>query len=136
MRFVVQRLPQEARSRGPPAQIDEARLPTPSSNSVKRMKKKRSPPRILSSCFSINSWLHQMPSVEEARPSQCPDCDEPSRPVGAPLNIQGHGQRERQVRGPLEPDGLPVQVVLMLRRYLCQRCGATMTVGPKGCRRR
>ena len=120
----------------PPAQIDEARLPTPSSNSVKRMKKKRSPPRILSSCFSINSWLHQMPSVEEARPSQCPDCDEPSRPVGAPLNIQGHGQRERQVRGPLEPDGLPVQVVLMLRRYLCQRCGATMTVGPKGCRRR
>lgn len=96
------------------------------------MKKKRSPPRILASRISLNAWRNQMPSVEEARPSRCPCCGVPSRPLGKPLNLHGHGQRERQVRGPLEPAGPPVLVTLMLRRYRCQRCGATMTVGPKG----
>lgn len=78
-----------------------------------------------------------MPSAEEARPGQCPSCGVASRPVGKGLNLHGHGQRERQVRGPLYPGGKPVQVVLRLRRYLCRICQATMTVGPMGllCRR-
>lgn len=52
--------------------------------------------------------------------------------MGKGLNLHGHGQRERQVRGPLYPGGKPIQVVIALRRYLCRSCRATMTVGPMG----
>jgi zinc-finger of transposase IS204/IS1001/IS1096/IS1165 len=97
-----------------------------------RLRKWQSPPSILSSPFSFNNWLHKTPSVEEARPAQCPCCGRASRPVGQKLNLQGHGQRERQVRGPLRPGGKPVQVLLTLRRYRCRSCRATMTVGPLG----
>jgi transposase len=76
--------------------------------------------------------MSRTPSVEEARPAQCPCCGRASRPVGKRLNLHGHGQRQRQVRGPLQPGGKPVEVVLTLRRYLCQSCQATMTVGPMG----
>jgi len=55
-----------------------------------------------------------------------------SRPVGKALNLHGHGQRERQVRGPMQPGSPPIQVLLTLRRYLCRSCGATLTVGPRG----
>lgn len=76
--------------------------------------------------------MKRTPSAEEARPAQCPRCGVASRPVGKGLNLHGHGQRERQVRGPLCPGGKPVHVVLTLRRYLCRSCQATMTVGPMG----
>lgn len=40
--------------------------------------------------------------------------------------------RERQVRGPLEPTGPPVMVVVKLRRYLCRACNQVVQVGPRG----
>ncbi len=58
-----------------------------------------------------------MPSVQEARPGQCPHCEVASRPVGGPLNLHGHGVRDRQLRGPLDPQLLS----LSLRRYLDKR---------------
>ena len=98
------------------------------------MKKSRSPSSILSSPFSLKSWLTKTPSPEEARPAHCPGCGVASRPVAGPLNLEGHGQRERQVRGPLELGQPPLLVVLPVRRYRCRCCGATMTVGPIGLR--
>jgi len=73
-----------------------------------------------------------MPTAEEARPAQCPCCGVASRPVGQALKLHGHGKRERQVRGPLELGGAPKLVTLLLRRYLCRCCQATLTVGPLG----
>lgn len=46
------------------------------------------------------------------------------------MGLHGHGLRERQVRGPLEPGGPPQLLSLLLRRFRCVSCGATMTVGP------
>jgi len=96
------------------------------------MKPCQSPATIVQSSFSLKSWLDRRPSVEEARPGQCPCCGAASRPVGARLNLHGHGVRDRQVRGPLEEGEAPQLVVVSLRRYLCCRCGGTMTVGPRG----
>lgn len=70
------------------------------------------------------------PSVEEARPAHCPRCKAASRPLGGGVVLQGHGLRERQLRGPLEPDGEPVLTVVRVRRYLCTACSAAVTVGP------
>lgn len=44
--------------------------------------------------------------------------------------LHGHGTRERQLRGPLEPGGEPMLIGLLLRRYLCVACGAVLTVAP------
>lgn len=70
------------------------------------------------------------PSVEQARPGRCPRCGTGSRPLGAGVVLHGHGLRERQLWGPLEPDGQPVMTVVKVRRYLCTACGAAVTVGP------
>lgn len=73
-----------------------------------------------------------MPSVDEARPGQCPVCEAASRPVGGKLNLWGHGLRERQLRGPQEPTGPAQLVALWTRRYQCQRCKALVQVVPQG----
>jgi hypothetical protein len=44
--------------------------------------------------------------------------------------LHGHGLRERQLWGPLEPDGEPKLTVVKMRRYRCIACGAITTVGP------
>lgn len=46
--------------------------------------------------------------------------------------VHGQGLLHRQVRGVLEVDGAPGVVVIAVRRYECQRCGAVMTVVPAG----
>lgn len=46
--------------------------------------------------------------------------------------LQGHGTRERQVRGPCWPGEVPRILVLRVRRYRCRRCGAITTVLPRG----
>lgn len=61
----------------------------------------------------------------------CP-CGAPSREPGRPLGLHGHGFRERQVRGPVVPDGPPTTVVLVCRRYRCTTCGAVLFVVPRG----
>ena len=59
-------------------------------------------------------------------------CDTPSRPAGGGLGLHGHGLRDRQLCGPLDPDGPPTWVVIACRRYLCTACDAIMTVVPRG----
>lgn len=87
---------------------------------------------MLQSCIPIKSWIERPPSVEEARPSHCPFCQAASRVVGEPLGLHGHGLRERQLRGPLGLEQEPQLCGVQVRRYLCQRCGATVTVVPQG----
>lgn len=95
-------------------------------------KKDRSPLRIVHSALDLKSWLKKPPGVEEARPGQCPACESPSRPAGGPLGLWGHGQRQRQQRGPLSAEGAPEIVVFAARRYLCRSCGAVLVVVPRG----
>lgn len=46
--------------------------------------------------------------------------------------LVGHGLRERQARGPAEPQGKPETLVLRVRRYRCRLCGGLTTVLPRG----
>lgn len=46
------------------------------------------------------------------------------------MMLHGHGLRQRQLRGPMELGASPTTVLLRVRRYECQRCGAVVTVGP------
>jgi Domain of unknown function (DUF6431) len=62
----------------------------------------------------------------------CIVCGQASRPVGGGLGLHGHGLRDRQIRGPLEPDGRPSWVVIACRRYECTTCDAILTVVPRG----
>lgn len=87
---------------------------------------------ILQSRWDVKSWLGRLPTVEEARPGQCPNCEAASRPAGGALGLWGHGVRDRQQRGPLDPGGPPVIVVVTTRRYQCVACNALITVVPRG----
>jgi hypothetical protein len=73
---------------------------------------------------------------EAARPSCCPECGAPSRPVGRPLQMHGHGERERTQRGPEAVGQPPAERKVGVRRYKCKKCGATVTVAPRGVLRR
>ena len=59
-------------------------------------------------------------------------CGEASLPVGGDLGLNGHGLRDRQVRGPHDPDWRPTWVVVGCRRYACNACDAILTVVPRG----
>lgn len=96
------------------------------------MKKGRSNRTIVRSAIDVKTWLARVPSVDEVRPGQCPRCAVASRPVGRGLQIWGHGLRDRQSRGPLEPLGDPVEVTLRVRRYLCRLCQTVIVVVPLG----
>lgn len=86
--------------------------------------------------WSVERWLQQMPTVEEARPARCPLCNAPSHPVGEGLGLHGHGVRSRQVWGPLSAEAEPQIHEVLVRRYKCQSCGQTFTVGPEAMVRR
>lgn len=94
--------------------------------------RKRSESRLICAAVGIKSWIAQTPSVDEARPTCCAGCGAASRPVGSGLNLHGQGLVSRQVRGLLEANGEPGVYALVVRRYQCQRCGAVMTVVPRG----
>jgi hypothetical protein len=94
--------------------------------------RERSDSRLIRTGVGIKAWITKTPTVEEVRPVQCAACGAASRPVGGPLVIHGHGLLERQVRGVLEVGGEPGVVVVAVRRYACQSCGAVMTVVPAG----
>jgi hypothetical protein len=96
------------------------------------VKKGRSNRTIVRSAIDVKTWLARVPSVDEVRPGQCPRCAAASRPVGRGLQIWGHGLRDRQSRGPLEPLGDPVEVTLRVRRYLCRLCQTVIMVVPLG----
>jgi hypothetical protein len=92
----------------------------------------RSNPRIVQSGRDVKSWLRHLPSSDEERPRRCPVCGAASRPHGGRLQVHGHGLRDRQQRGPLAPDGSPVVIGILARRYLCLACGAVILVVPCG----
>lgn len=78
----------------------------------------------------IQRW-QKPPPVAQVRPTHCRHCHAASKPQGQPLVLVGHGLRQRQLRGPVEPQGPPRLVLVYLRRFLCRRCKGTMTVGPR-----
>ena len=96
-----------------------------------RVSRNRSGTSVVQSAIELKSWLERPPSVDQARPASCPACQAASRPVGGSLQLQGHGTRERQVRGPLSPDEAATTVVVTVRRYRCVRCGAVLVVVPR-----
>ncbi len=95
------------------------------------MQVERSADRIVRADILVKDWLTEPPSVDAVRPGRCLGCGTASRPVGAGLAIRGHGLRERVQFGPRSPDGHGEVLVIPVRRYLC-RCGAVMTVVPRG----
>jgi len=96
------------------------------------VKEGRSNWTIVRSAIDVKTWMARTPSVEEVRPGQCPRCAVASRPLGRALQIWGHGLRDRQQRGPLEPFGEPVEITLRVRRYVCRPCAAVIVVVPLG----
>jgi hypothetical protein len=91
---------------------------------------------VVQSGIDIKRWLERLPTVEEARPARCSLCRAASCPVGGPLNLHGHGTRERQVRGPGRPEEPAALVVLAARRYRCQACDGVLVVVPREVRAR
>ncbi len=51
--------------------------------------------------------------------------------MGGRVQLQGHGTRERQVRGPCEAGAGAALVVVEARRYRCVPCGAVLIVVPR-----
>jgi hypothetical protein len=96
----------------------------------------RSGGSVVQSALGINRWLQQVPTVSEARPSRCPTCGAPSCPLGGGIQLQGHGTREREVRGPPEAVAGAALVVVVARRYRCVPCGAVLIVVPREVRGR
>jgi hypothetical protein len=96
----------------------------------------RSDIRFVQAALDVKSWLARPPRVDEVRPGRCPACDAPSRPIGGLLGLHGHGLRERHQWGPAEFGGAPALLGILLRRYMCQSCGAVVVVGPRGVVRR
>lgn len=92
----------------------------------------RSTPRIVHHALDVKGWLASPPSVERARPGACADCGAAGRPTAGRLGLHGHGVRDRQLCGPPEADGAPCWIVIVCRRYRCVRCGAVLTVVPRG----
>jgi hypothetical protein len=106
--------------------------PTSCSGSTPVTKPTRSSPRIVHHALDVKGWLASPPSVEAARPGACIDCGAASRPTGGGLGLHGHGHRDRQLCGPPDPGSAPRWIVIECRRYLCVRCGAVLTVVPRG----
>lgn len=97
-----------------------------------RLKKVRSKHGIVVSEIDVKSWLADLPTVSQVRPARCASCGVASRPHGGNLAVHGHGLVSRQIRGPPDVDDKSEIVVVEVRRYECQRCGAVMTVVPRG----
>jgi len=94
--------------------------------------KNRSHGSVIQSVIDLKSWIAQTPTVAQARPATCPGCKAASCPVGGRIQVQGHGLRERQVRGPLGPGEDAAIVVITGRRYRCVCCDAVLLVVPRG----
>lgn len=94
------------------------------------MKGTRCPSVIADLAAVVKQWEQQPPPVEQTRPSHCSGCKAPSRPFGQRLNVVGHGKRQRQVWGPLKPQGEPCLVLVWVQRFLCLLCKRSMTVWP------
>jgi hypothetical protein len=94
--------------------------------------KRRSKKGIVHSGIDVKTWLLGLPTVEQARPARCPHCGRVGHGLGQVVGLVGHGVRERQLRGPIEPGGSSATLVLLVRRYRCRWCAHTVTVLPRG----
>ena len=56
--------------------------------------------------------------------------------MGGRVQMHGHGERERTQQGPEAVGRPPTARSVGVRRYKCTRCGATVTVAPRGVLRR
>lgn len=113
-----------------PKEGDEgSALTTPPVGAPKVRMKKRSHTLVYAK-HGVAQWKKAPPSVDAARPTRCPQCGCPSRPVGKRLNVIGHGLRERSQLGPTAPNAEPAQWTIQLRRYRCKRCKAIIEVIP------
>ena len=92
----------------------------------------RSSSGIVQSVIDVKRWQADLPSVDAVRPGSCPACSVASRPPGGGLRVHGHGLRSRDLWGPLEVGGTPVETEVQGRRYECQACGAVVLVVPRG----
>lgn len=101
----------------------------PSSGSAYPLARTRSPQAVVRSSLGVKLW-EKLPTVSEVRPAHCPSCQAASAPLGERLVLHGHGVRERQLWGPVEPGGPPQLRIGYVRRYRCTKCGATPTVAP------
>ena len=80
----------------------------------------------------VKKWAEEIPPAEQVGPGQCSKCGAASQPPGQPLVLVSHDLRERQVRGPSQPNARPETRVVRVRRYRCHRCGGLTTVLPRG----
>ena len=94
------------------------------------MRGNRSGASVVRSALDCKSWQQRLPTVDEARPARCPCWGAASCPVGEPLQLHGHGTRERQLRGPGDPDEPATTIVITARRYRCVPCHAVILVVP------
>ncbi|HTP25568.1 MAG TPA: hypothetical protein VMK12_07905 [Anaeromyxobacteraceae bacterium] len=92
--------------------------------------------RIIHFGIDVKSWVARVPTVDEARPGQCPVCGSASRPAGGGIVLHGHGLRVRDQWGPPDATAPPVVIEVVGRRYECQECGAVLLVVPGGILRR
>jgi hypothetical protein len=82
--------------------------------------------------LDVNFWAEQPPDAQTARPPRCLVCGAPGQQPDGRVVLHGHGVRVRRLRGPATADGEPAEIEIIVRRYACQRCGAVITVGPRG----
>ena len=92
--------------------------------------------RIVYIGIDVKSWTTRLPTVDEARPGECPVCGEASRPAGGRIVLHGHGLRPRDQWGPPDATAPPSVLEVLGRRYACQACGAVLLVVPGGVLRR
>jgi len=96
------------------------------------LSKKRSNKGIVHSDIDVKTWLLGLPTCEQARPACCPHCGRAGHAIGQVVGLVGHGVRERQLHGAIEPGEPSAVVVLRVRRYRCRWCRHTVTVLPRG----
>lgn len=84
----------------------------------------------VSCSISVENWIRRTPSTAAVRPSHCPRCGVAANPAGGRVQVVGHGCRRRLLRTSFAPDGAVMDVVLLVRRYLCRACGAAIQVLP------
>ena len=87
--------------------------------------------RVLHSALESKFWKQDLPAPGAVRPRRCPVCEAPAQEPGQPLQIIGHGLRDRQQRGPAAATAPPSIEVVLVRRYLCLGCDAVLTVVPR-----
>lgn len=82
--------------------------------------------------IDVKEWAERVPAIGRVRPRRCPCCEAPAQPVGGRLGVVGHGLRDRQVRGPLDPGMVGGFVIVRVRRFRCLSCGTVISVVPRG----